>query len=187
MRHAMTSRTSALAVLAFASALVFAGRASAQEATPATPSQPEVTITITDSTANQMLAQAFAATVGVDQKSDVGYQKGYDIRGNPVREEYENARRGGSLTALVRGRFTVAVEVVELPAEELRTWFDRVDLAKLETLEPEKGQALVRDTKLIPYVPDPPAGWTAQPATSLGSQGAGFQISQATRVYRKKK
>ncbi|MEA2625251.1 MAG: hypothetical protein QOD06_1296 [Candidatus Binatota bacterium] len=177
----------ALAVLAFSGALMFAGGAPAQEPTPATPPQPEVTITITDSTANQMLSQAFAATVGVDQKSDAGYQKGYDIRGNPVREEYENARRGGSLTALVHGRFTVAVEVVELPAEELRTWFDRVDLAKLEALEPEKGQPLVRDTKLIPYVPDPPVGWMAQPATSLGSQGAGFQISQATRVYRKKK
>ena len=173
-------RALALVILAasFASA--------ADEPAVAAKTGPRVTITITDSTANQMLAQAFAATVGVNADSEEGYQKGYELGGNPAREEYRRKERSGNLTVLVNERLTIAVETQDLPSEELRKWLGRVDLQKLAKLQPGEGRALIPDQQLIPHLPEPPKGWTAERAVSLGSQGAGFQISQANRVYRKK-
>ena len=146
----------------------------------------EVVVTITDSTANDMLAAVFAAAVGTSEESPEGHDKGYLLNGMPVREDYWTARQTGSATVLVANRMTVEVRIVDLPAAEARAWLEKIDLVGLAALGPDAHTSLVHDAKLATFLPGAPEGWTAENPASFMSQAAGSRVSQAARAYRKK-
>ncbi|MEA2626293.1 MAG: hypothetical protein QOD06_2338 [Candidatus Binatota bacterium] len=169
--------------LAIAAVLAACVLASAEDAPDGPDVTKQVTITITDTSANPGMAAAFEAAIQFQTESTEGYQKGYKLDGAPVREEYQNESKSGSATALVDGRLTVEVRIDGLPPEELAAWLKRVDPKRLAGLKSEEAAGVVHFKKLVAALPDPPAGWTAEKADGSSTQAGEFKVSQASRTY----
>ncbi len=149
-------------------------------------SPPQVTISISDTSANQALAMAFAVGAQFNNETTEGYQKSYALEGNPVHESYENEAKAGSITTMAGGRFNLEVKVTGLSPEEMQAWLKRVDLKGLAQAKPDEGATIVHFKKLLTYLPNPPEGWTADKPTGSTGEAMGFKSSQVERVYRKK-
>lgn len=149
-------------------------------------SPPEVTIGISDTSANQALAMAFAVGAQFNNETTEGYQKSYAIDGNPLHESYENEPKTGSITTMAGGRFNLEIKVSGLSPEEMQAWVKRVDIKGLAQAKPEEGATIVHFKKLLTFLPNPPDGWTADKPTGSTGEAMGFKSSQVERVYRKK-
>lgn len=178
--------------LALICSLALAGPAWAEEEDDAEAAEteetspPEVTISISDTSANQALAMAFAVSAQFNNETTEGYQKSYSLDGNPVHENYENEPKTGSITTMVGGRFNLEVKVSGLSPEEMQAWLKRVDLKGLSQAKPEDGATIVHFKKLLTFLPNPPDGWTADKPTGSTGEAMGFKSSQVERTYRKK-
>lgn len=148
---------------------------------------PEVKITIADSTAGDMMAQAYKQNVGVNQKSDEGYEKVEQVGDLIVRESYKNAESKGSLTALVKERTTVEIDTTGLPASAMREWLERVDTAVVADAKPDEETKVIPQGDLVKALPPAPDGWKASRPEEVTSSTMGFTLSQAIRTYEKKK
>ena len=150
------------------------------------PAGPQVTIAIGDSTAAQMMAQAYQANVGRKNETPEGYEKIEKVGDEIVREQYVNATKTGAATALVGGHITVEVKTVGLPASDVRAWLDRVDRKRLVNVKPDAESQVAPHDELSKSLPEPPEGWTAGRPNEVTTSAAGFTLSQADRVYKKK-
>jgi hypothetical protein len=146
----------------------------------------EVRITIADSTAGEMMAQAYKQNVGAKHESDSGYEKVEKVGDLIVRESFKNAEQKGSLTALVNERATVEVNTKGLPASVLREWLDRVNTGIIAAAQPDGESKVIPQGELAKALPEPPEGWKAGRAEEVTSSSMGFTLSQATRTYEKK-
>lgn len=150
------------------------------------PETKQVTIKITDTSANQFVAMGFAAAAQFNNESTDGYEKGYVQDGVPIHENYHNEGKSGSLTALVGGRFTVETGVSGLPPEEMQAWLKRVDVKGLAQAKPDGNASVVHFKKLLAFLPEPPSGWSAEKPTGSTNEAMGFKSSEVQRVYEKK-
>lgn len=96
---------------------------------------PTATINIIDSANNQQFQEATKAMWSATSDTAEGYDKAVTVDGLPGFEHYTNADKTGVLWVVAAGRFFVQVETTHLPATELETWLDRIDLKKLSTLK----------------------------------------------------
>ena len=96
---------------------------------------PTATINIIDSANNQEFQEATKAMWAATSETPQGYDKTVTVDGLPGFEHFANADETGVLWVVVAGRFFVQVETTHLPATELETWLDRIDLKKLSTLK----------------------------------------------------
>ncbi len=83
-----------------------------------------------------MMQFGWAATE-VDKESDTGYERSSVIGGNKALEEYNTERKSGSIKVLVHKHFTVEAEGDNVTPEQLMTAIQKVDTAKLATLQPK--------------------------------------------------
>ncbi len=153
---------------------------------PAAPAGPTVTITIGDSTAAPMMAQAYQANIGRKKETPEGYDKVEKDGDRIIRESYVNGPKTGALTALVGGHFTVEVKTTGLPASELRAWLERVDQKRLARVQPDAESQVAPHGELSKALPEPPDGWTAERPNEVTTSAEGFTLSQADRTYKKK-
>jgi hypothetical protein len=147
---------------------------------------PQVTITISDSTAAEMLAQAYQANVGRKKETPEGYEKVEKIGDEIVRESYVKASQTGLLTSLFANHITIEVKTNGLPSSELRAWLARVDHKRLARVEADAESKVAPHSELSKALPEPPEGWTAERPNEVTTAAAGFTLSQADRVYKKK-
>ena len=96
---------------------------------------PTATINIIDSANNQQFQEATKAMWAATSNTPEGYDKTVTVDGLPGFEHFANADQTGVLWVVVAERFFVQVETTHLPATELQTWLDRIDLKKLSTLK----------------------------------------------------
>lgn len=96
---------------------------------------PTANINIIDSANNQQFQEATKAMWSATSDTPQGYDKVVTVDGLPGFEHYTNADQTGVLWVVAAGRFFVQVETTHLPASELQTWLDRIDLKKLSTLK----------------------------------------------------
>lgn len=99
---------------------------------PFTKDTATVKLKITDGAGSPMFGQMHAFKANFDSETMEGYDKAYELDGQQAVEEYKNDPKKGSLNVFYKNRFMIAVEVRGLPAEALREWFARIDLAKLD-------------------------------------------------------
>jgi hypothetical protein len=153
---------------------------------PAAPAGPTVTITIADSTAAQMMAQAYQANIGRKKETPEGYEKIEKDGDRIIRESYLNGPKTGAATALLGGRITVEVKTTGLPASDLRAWLDRVDQKRLARLQPDAESGVAPHGELSKALPEAPDGWMGERPNEVTTSAAGFTLSQADRTYKKK-
>lgn len=153
------------------------------EAEEATATEKQVTVKITDTSANQMIAMGFALGAQFSNESTEGYEKGYTLDGMPIHESYQSEPKSGTLATMAGGRFHVEIQVSGLEPEEMKAWLERVDVKKLAETKPEEGKAIVHFKKLLTFLPEPPNGWTAEKPTGSTSEAMGFKSSEVQRVY----
>jgi hypothetical protein len=96
---------------------------------------PTAAINIIDSANNQQFQEATKAMWAATSDTPEGYDKTVTVDGLPGFEHFANADQTGVLWVVAGGRFFVQVETTHLPASELQTWLDRIDLKKLSTLK----------------------------------------------------
>lgn len=147
----------------------------------------EVKITIADSTANEMMAQAYKANVGKKTENAEGYEKVEQVGDDIVRESFKKTSQIGSLTSLVNGRTTVEVRTTGLPASELRAWLERVDRNAIAAAKADEETGVIPQGDLVKALPKSPDGWQGGRPEEVTSSAMGFTLSQAMATYTKKK
>jgi len=147
---------------------------------------PEVKITIADSTANEMMAQAYKSNIGKKHENADGYEKVEKVGDDVVRESYKKTSQLGSLTALINGRTTVEVRTTALPASEMRAWLQRIDRNLLLTAKADEETGVIPQGDLVKALPKSPDGWEGTQPEEVTSSAMGFTLSQAMGTYKKK-
>lgn len=147
----------------------------------------EVKITIADSTANEMMAQAYKANVGKKNETANGYEKVEQLGEDIIRESFKKDGQMGSLTSLVNGRTTVEIRTTGLPASEMRVWLERIDRNSIAAAKPEEETGVIAQGDLVKALPKSPDGWQGGRPEEVTSSAMGFTLSQAMATYTKKK
>lgn len=143
----------------------------------------EVKITIADSTAAEMMAQAYKQNVGRKHESEDGYEKIEKVGDLIVRESYKNGTKSGSLTALVNERSTIEIGTKDLPASALREWLGKVNADVVAAGKPDAETKVIPQGELVKALPEAPKGWKAGRPEEVITSAMGFTLSQATRTY----
>jgi hypothetical protein len=103
----------------------------------------EITIKITDMGGTGALGgimQYGWASMEVDKETETGFERSTTIAGHKAIEKYDTQDQGGETQVLVSKHFTVEVSGSNVTAEQIRAAVEKVDLAKLATLQPKPAE-----------------------------------------------
>ncbi len=91
-----------------------------------------IQISLIDSVYNPALHAPFLIAASFSQESTSGFDRGLTFGSHPGRESYTNDSRSGTLAVLVERRFIVEIKGSDIEANDLRQWWDRLNIRQLE-------------------------------------------------------
>ncbi len=93
-----------------------------------------IDLSLIDSAYNPALYAPFLLAASFSQESTSSYDKGVTFGSHPGRESFTYTTQSGSLAVLVERRFILEIKGSGIEANELRQWWDRLNIGQLERM-----------------------------------------------------